>query len=192
MTNPESKVNIKIPEDVQKQLLLGNGKTIREIELQNSVVLDLNVLTHNVSIQGEELQVVLAKSIIDDLLDKAKQTLTKANEIEEVSRNMSKISIGNNVKNFGLKLGFTEDDISLAANKCIENGVKVNEDAILTELMKQQPQKAITYENNANEIFQEDFVAKTVAEHTSENLTADNCDLRGIVIDGSNVAMWYV
>ena len=135
----------------------------------------------------------MAKSILDDLTEKCNSNKRIIdNAIEKVTQNMSQISIGKNVKNFGLKLGFTEDDIFLAANKCFENGVKVNEDAILRELMKQQPQKAIACENSANEIFQEEFVAKTVAEHTSEHSTSDNGDLRGIVIDGSNVAMWYV
>lgn len=135
----------------------------------------------------------MAKSILDDLTEKCNSNKRIIdNAIEKVTQNMSQISIGKNVKNFGLKLGFTEDDIFLAANKCFENGVKVNEDAILRELMKQQPQKAIACENSANEIFQEEFVAKTVAEHTSEHSSSDNGDLRGIVIDGSNVAMWYV
>ena len=194
MTNPETKVIVKVPEEVQKQLLLSNGKKIREIELQNSVVFDLNVLTHNVSVQGEELQVVLAKSIIDDLIEKCNPSNGKTTfqEMDEVTQNMSQISIGKNVKNFGLKLGFTENDISQAASNCFENGIKVNEDAILKELMKQQPQKAIACENSANELFQEEFVAKTVAEHTSDHLSSDNGDLRGIVIDGSNVAMWCV
>ena len=196
MIDPETKVITKIPEEVQNQLLQNNGKRLREIELDNKVIVDIDVLTRSVSIQGNELEVVLAKSIIDELKDKhTKAQKPNQHDINELACQMAKISINNNVKNFALKLGYTENDIALAANKCIENDIRPDGDAILKELTKQNPQKTLANEANNSAaadavFFQEEFVTKTVAEHTSELSTSDETDLRGIVIDGSNIAMW--
>ncbi|XP_066932945.1 endoribonuclease ZC3H12A-like [Clytia hemisphaerica] len=197
MIDPETKVITKIPEDVQNQLLQNNGKRLREIELENKVIVDIDVLTRSVSIQGNELEVVLAKSIIDELKDKHAKShkSNQQQDINEITCQMAKISIDNNVKNFALKLGYTENDIALAANKCIENGIRPDGDAILKELTKQNPQKTLNTETNTAAVdaalFQEEFVTKTVAEHTSEMSTSDENDLRGIVIDGSNIAMCH-
>lgn len=148
-------------------------------------------MTHNVSIQGEELEVVLAKSLIDDLLQKYEKSLIDGGDkiVDNLVKNLQAVNLEDNVKVFALKLGYNEDHINIAANNCIKKDIKLNCDNLLLELTKQCPQKSIN-DKNTTEYFQEEFVTKTVAEYTSAQSTIDNGDLRGIVIDGSNVAMW--
>ena len=189
MTSDDTKITVPVPEAVQKELLCNNQQIIRDIESQNSVVIDLNTTTHELSIQGDELEVVLARSLIDEQIEKFKKLNVDYN-VDSLSESLKEVSISNNIRNFALKLGYKESDIQQAANICINNRMELNEDTILKELTKKSHQKQ-NDENSIHESYtEEDFVARTVAEYTSEQSTKENDDLRGIVIDGSNVAMW--
>lgn len=184
-----ARVNVKLPQCLEEQFLHNNCKVLRDIETQNSVVINYNNSTHDVTIQGDELEVAIARSLIDEHIENFQKK--RKNEYEIKSFGLKEIALDENIKNFALKLGYNETDIYAAANSCIDNGIELHEDTVLKELTKQCPQKPLETSNISEFYPEEDFVAKTVAEYTVEKMTSDNTDLRGIVIDGSNVAMCH-
>lgn len=188
-------MNISI--EFQNLLLQNDRKILTDIERQNPAVIDLNTTTSQISIFGDDINITLARSLIEErinLFEKSKHSNTVDSNISSLVKSFGAITISDNVKAFALKLGYDNTDISTAVKNCTSNGLDVNEDTLLEELMKLKQPEELT--NQISDIVQEEdkfvsSVARTVAESTSEQLTNGSSHmLRGIVIDGSNVAMW--
>lgn len=188
---------IKIPAWLQSEFIRNDSSLLKELERESGAVIEVDDESGQLNIQGvDELTVVVAKSLVDEKLEEGQKS-TKNNDPtkrkNELDASITEVCEG--VKQFALKLGYDDNDIMLAANKCSTKGDHVNENTLLQELVKNSPQKL---KDNLNQKDDKYFpvVTSTVGEVTSAQTTrvsaVVNDDMRDIVIDGSNVAMWYV
>lgn len=187
---------MEISLEFQKYLLKDNGQILTNIEQQNPAVIDLDPNTGRISIYGDDINIALARSLIEEKINEVEKSkpLRTTDNISCLTNRFGAITISDNVKAFALKLGYDNTDIAAAVKNCTSNGLTVNEDTLLEILMKLKTPEERT--NQISDIVQEEDkfvsnVARTVAESTSEQLVNGASEtLRGIVIDGSNVAMW--
>lgn len=196
LTNPSNKVIIKIPAWLQSEFIRNDSSLLKELERESGAVIEVDDESGQLNIQGvDELTVVVAKSLVDEKLEEGQKS-TKNNDPtkrkNELDASITEVCEG--VKQFALKLGYDDNDIMLAANKCSTKGDHVNENTLLQELVKNSPQKL---KDNLNQKDDKYFpvVTSTVGEVTSAQTTrvsaVVNDDMRDIVIDGSNVAMCH-
>ena len=151
-------------------------------------------------------------SLIDEINEMMKMSLQlhsnpqteENNEEETIERSETHgflDAISKRVCQFALKLGYDNHDIMEAASKVSMTNQMLNEDTLLQELVKQSPYKVkplkLNLTGDENELMTK--VVKTVtelAEATStlstSTLSTSSSELHSIVVDGSNVAMWYV